>query len=261
VAFKRRTFAESDDQLQMFAPGGGQDRLYRVSSFQLQAVRREGARSDAEPRAHLHVPSLGARGQPGRVTLRQGDHWVAGQARYRRPVTAEDVNELLRYYEDGSKAGGVRGRRPQRRHRDVGQSVLPVPRRTPAGGGAAGRHLRDHESRAGVEAVVLPVELDPDDELVQLGTAGRLSAPSVLDRQVRRMLADPRSVTLADNFVPQWLDMKRLDEIVRTPRCCRMPPVVRPARDFRTELALFAGTASSGRIAASLICCAPGTRI
>ena len=36
VAFKRRTFAESDDQLQMFAPGGGQDRLYRVNSFQLQ---------------------------------------------------------------------------------------------------------------------------------------------------------------------------------------------------------------------------------
>src|SRR5262249_21345347 len=36
VAFKRRTFAESDDQLQMFAPGGRQDRLYRVSSFQLQ---------------------------------------------------------------------------------------------------------------------------------------------------------------------------------------------------------------------------------
>ena len=36
VAFKRRTFAESDDQLQMFAPGGGQDRLYRVNSFQLR---------------------------------------------------------------------------------------------------------------------------------------------------------------------------------------------------------------------------------
>src|SRR4029077_19416671 len=36
VAFKRRTFAESDDQQQMFAPGGGQDRLYRVNSFQVQ---------------------------------------------------------------------------------------------------------------------------------------------------------------------------------------------------------------------------------
>src|SRR5260221_7229873 len=35
VAFKRRTFAESDDQLQMFTQGGGQDRLYRVNSSQV----------------------------------------------------------------------------------------------------------------------------------------------------------------------------------------------------------------------------------
>jgi len=36
VAFKRRTFAESDDQQQMFSPGGGQDRFYRVNSFQIR---------------------------------------------------------------------------------------------------------------------------------------------------------------------------------------------------------------------------------
>src|SRR5580658_9364038 len=35
VTFRRQSFAESDDQLQIFAPGGGQDRSYRVSSFQL----------------------------------------------------------------------------------------------------------------------------------------------------------------------------------------------------------------------------------
>src|SRR5437867_5682027 len=35
VAFRRKTFAESDDELQMFVPGGGQDRMYRVSSFQI----------------------------------------------------------------------------------------------------------------------------------------------------------------------------------------------------------------------------------
>src|SRR4029077_6820031 len=35
VTFKRQSFAESDDQLQILSPGGGQDRLYRVSSFQL----------------------------------------------------------------------------------------------------------------------------------------------------------------------------------------------------------------------------------
>ena len=58
VAFKRRTFAESDDQLQMFAPGGGQDRLYRVNSFQLRGpFDAKGHQSDAEPRAHLQLPA------------------------------------------------------------------------------------------------------------------------------------------------------------------------------------------------------------
>src|SRR6476620_4778485 len=36
VAFKRQSFAESDDQQQMYSPGGGQDRLYRVNSFQIR---------------------------------------------------------------------------------------------------------------------------------------------------------------------------------------------------------------------------------
>src|SRR5438105_14609376 len=35
VTFRRQSFAESDDQLQISTPGGGQDRSYRVSSFQL----------------------------------------------------------------------------------------------------------------------------------------------------------------------------------------------------------------------------------
>ena len=35
VTFRRRTFAESDDQQQLFVPGGGQDRVFRVSSFEI----------------------------------------------------------------------------------------------------------------------------------------------------------------------------------------------------------------------------------
>ena len=54
----------------------------------------------------------------------------------------------------------------------------------------------------------------PDDELLQAAIDGKLKDPATLDRQVKRMLADPRSITLASNFVQQWLDMKRLDEIV-----------------------------------------------
>ena len=55
------------------------------------------------------------------------------------------------------------------------------------------------------------------------------------------MLADPRSVTLASNFVHQWLDMKRLDEIV--PDSAVFPYASGrsdPREDFRTELTLFA---------------------
>jgi hypothetical protein len=63
----------------------------------------------------------------------------------------------------------------------------------------------------------------------------------VLERQVRRMLADSRSITLANNFVPQWLDMKRLDEIV--PDQAVFPYASGrsdPREDFKTGLALFA---------------------
>src|SRR5438477_523557 len=55
------------------------------------------------------------------------------------------------------------------------------------------------------------------------------------------MLADPRSLTLASNFVHQWLDMKRLDEIV--PDSAVFPYASGrndPRAGFRTELTLFA---------------------
>src|SRR5204863_2501555 len=81
----------------------------------------------------------------------------------------------------------------------------------------------------------------PDNELLQPAAEGKLSTPAVLDRQVKRMLADPRSMTLAGNFVPQWLDMKRLDEIV--PDSAVFPYASGrsdPREDFRTELMLFA---------------------
>jgi hypothetical protein len=81
----------------------------------------------------------------------------------------------------------------------------------------------------------------PDDELLDLGIQNKLSQPSVLDKQVQRMLADPRSKSLASNFVHQWLDMKRLDEIV--PDNDVFPYTsgrLDPRQDFRTELTLFA---------------------
>src|SRR5690606_29055940 len=44
----------------------------------------------------------------------------------------------------------------------------------------------------------------PDDELLDTAIAGRLHEPAVLERQIERMLADPRAAALAQDFAGQW---------------------------------------------------------
>jgi len=51
----------------------------------------------------------------------------------------------------------------------------------------------------------------PDDELLDAASAGRLHEPAVLERETRRMLADPRSRALVNNFAEQWLHLRGLD--------------------------------------------------
>ncbi|MEO6186816.1 MAG: DUF1592 domain-containing protein [Steroidobacteraceae bacterium] len=50
----------------------------------------------------------------------------------------------------------------------------------------------------------------PDDELLAAAAAGRLSRPGELNKQVKRMLADPRASALAENFAAQWLLLRNL---------------------------------------------------
>jgi len=59
----------------------------------------------------------------------------------------------------------------------------------------------------------------PDDELIDVAAKGKLKDPAVLEQQVRRMLADPRSETMVTNFAEQWLylrdvDSKKPDELL-----------------------------------------------
>jgi mono/diheme cytochrome c family protein len=242
VAFKRRTFAESDDQLQILAPGGGQDRLYRVGSFQLQGPFNARGLSQTPSRERIFTchPGADAKADAQALCAKEIMSSLARRA-YRRPVPAEDVNELLQYYHDGVNDGGFDGG-----IRSAITGLLASPfflyrgERIPAG-------LRPGATYA-ISDLELASKLSfflwstiPDDQLLQLAIDGRLREPSTLDRQVRRMLADARSITLASNFVPQWLDMKRLDEIV--PDQAVFPYASGrsdPREDFRTELTLFA---------------------
>ncbi|PWT81110.1 MAG: hypothetical protein C5B57_11150 [Blastocatellia bacterium] len=242
VAFKRRTFAESDDQLQMFAPGGGQDRLYRVSSFQLQGpfeVRGIGPTPSRQRVFSCHPSDAASRNEQA-VCARTIISSLAKRA-YRRAVTGEDVNELLRYYEEGVKDGGFEGG-----IRSAITGLLASPFFLYRGehiptGMLPGQTYTISDLELASKLSFFLWNTIPDEELLQLAIDRKLSTPAVLDRQVRRMLADPRSVTLASNFVPQWLDMKRLDEIV--PDSAVFPYASGrsdPREDFRTELTLFA---------------------
>jgi hypothetical protein len=78
----------------------------------------------------------------------------------------------------------------------------------------------------------------PDDELLGLAEAGKLRAPGVLNAQIKRMLADPRSAALGDNFAGQWLETRNLDSVKPDPQ--KFPewgPELREA--MRTETRLF----------------------
>lgn len=58
----------------------------------------------------------------------------------------------------------------------------------------------------------------PDDELLRLAQFGKLRQPDIFEKQVRRMLADPKSRALADNFASQWLQIRNLKSVAIDPK-------------------------------------------
>ncbi|MEY4940237.1 MAG: hypothetical protein RIQ93_1972, partial [Verrucomicrobiota bacterium] len=81
----------------------------------------------------------------------------------------------------------------------------------------------------------------PDDELLAAAERGELSRPEGRERQVRRMLADPRAQSLATNFAGQWLYLRNLDSI--TPDLRLFPDFDDNLRQsFRRETELFFGS-------------------
>ena len=106
VTFRRQSFAESDDQLQINAPGGGQDRSYRVNSFQLLGPFDVKGLSSTPSRDRIFTCNLDKdKSKTPDVCAKEIFSSLAKRA-YRRPVTNDDIAELMQYYADGVKQGG-----------------------------------------------------------------------------------------------------------------------------------------------------------
>ncbi len=131
---------------------------------------------------------------------------------YRRPVINEDLDDLMPFYKAGRAEGGF----------DAGieravERLLVSPQflfrieRDPAGI-APGTPYRISNLELASRLSFFLWSSIPDDELVNLASAGLLDDPNILEQQVKRMLADPRSESLVTNFADQWLFVKDVQQ-------------------------------------------------
>ena len=135
---------------------------------------------------------------------------------YRRPVSAGDVEGPLAFYREGRAAGGF----------DHGiEKALAAVLVNPEFLFRVERDPRDAAGAYRVSDLELASRLSfflwssiPDDELLDAAVRGELSRPGELERQTRRMLADPRSYNLASNFAGQWLQLRNLASVSPNPR-------------------------------------------
>ena len=157
---------------------------------------------------------------------------------YRRPLKNADIETVMSFYRNGSQSGGF-----EQGIESALQFVLAHPEfvfRTES----APANVKPGEAYR-ISDLELAARLSffiwsniPDDELIQLAGQGRLKDPKVLEQQVRRMLADPRSKELVKNFAGQWLGLRTLQN--QTPEGTIYPDFDDNLRQaMRTETEMF----------------------
>jgi hypothetical protein len=132
---------------------------------------------------------------------------------FRRPGDDAEVERLMRFYEDGRREGDFEvGIERALAGLLVSPAFMFRTETEPADLPAGSVYPVDDVGLASRLSFFLWSSI-PDDELLGTAIAGRLSEPGVLEQQVRRMLADPRSEALTANFAGQWLELRGLARI------------------------------------------------
>ena len=166
---------------------------------------------------------------------------------YRRPATNADVKTLLEFFDTGRHDGGSFDHGVQfalerllvdpdfllRVHRDSAASK-------PGAVEPATYPLSDLEVASRLSFFLW--SSIPDDRLLTLAERGELTHPPVLEKEVRRMLADPRATdALVNDFAAQWLNLRRVEEVTVDPE--RYPNYDESLlRAFKRETELFIGS-------------------
>jgi hypothetical protein len=127
---------------------------------------------------------------------------------YRRPVTEADLQTPLRFFKE--QTSFETGIEMALRAVLVSPEFLFRVESDPAGAAPQSAYrLTDLELATRLSFFLW--SSIPDAELLDAAIQGKLKQPTILERQVRRMLADPRSSVLVTNFAEQWLYLRNLN--------------------------------------------------
>jgi hypothetical protein len=137
---------------------------------------------------------------------------------YRGPVTAIDRQRLMTIYQEGRPSTGSGQVRFEQGIEAALVRILAAPRfvfrveRDPANV-KPGTPYRLNDVELASRLSFFLWSSIPDDELLAVAEQGKLKDPATLDAQVRRMLADPKSQALVDNFAGQWLQLRNVRNV------------------------------------------------
>jgi hypothetical protein len=163
---------------------------------------------------------------------------------YRRPVTQRDVQTLTEFFDKGREDG-----------RSFDAGVQFALERLLVDPDFLLRVYRDHANTAKASGAHRLSDIEvasrlsfflwssiPDERLLDLAERGQLTNPQNLEKETRRMLADPRAVdALVNDFVAQWLNLRRVDEVVVDPE--KYPNYdLSLMRAFQSETEMFIGS-------------------
>jgi mono/diheme cytochrome c family protein len=161
---------------------------------------------------------------------------------YRRPVTDQDTEVLMSFYQLGRNDGGNfdHGIEMAIRRILVDPEFYFRKEAEPAAV-KAGQNYRIGDLALASRLSFFLWSSIPDDQLITLAAQNKLHEPAVLEREVKRMLADPKAESLVDNFAGQWLGLRELQTQV---------PVTSEFPDFddnlraamKKEMELFVGS-------------------
>ena len=218
VAFLRKTSAEPEGIRKLYlrpftGEGSGGDSRYQpyVESVTIAGpYESSGARPvEGTPSRERIFTCRPARGEAAEETACARDILSAIARRaYRRPVTDEDVERLLTFYDRGRAAGSFdTGIEMALRRLLVSPEFLFRVERDPEGV-VAGEAYRVSDLELASRLSFFLWSSVPDEELLEAAERGELSDAEVFEAQVERMLADPRSEALVGNFAGQWLTLR-----------------------------------------------------